>query len=365
MEIMVREDGFWKGKRILLTGETGFKGAWLSLWLHMLGANVLGFSKGPVTDPNLYNLLKLADKQKSVVADICNYRVLSKVVEDFCPQIVIHFAAQAIVRHSYFNPLDTFSSNVMGTVNLLEACRSSRCVRVVLNVTSDKCYKNKEWLWGYRENEELGGNDPYSCSKACAELINHSFTQSFFHENDYEEHGVAIATARAGNVIGGGDWSADRLIPDCVRAVVADEQITIRNPEAVRPWQYVLDPLNGYLLLIEKLFVEGPVFNGSWNFGPHDEDCRNVKEVVEMFLERIGGVTRLVLRPQNRSLSEANVLKLDCSKAKSLLGWKAVIPLEKSIEEIANWTKAFVEGKNMQKVSLEQIKAFCRYEGIR
>lgn len=362
MENLVNHASFWRGKKVFLTGQTGFKGSWLSLWLGMLGAEVLGFSNGPVTQPNLYTHLDLDSTQKNVVGDICNYQTISKVISDFNPQIVIHFAAQAIVRHSYKHPLETFSANIMGTANLLEACRNLKDLRVILNVTSDKCYANKEWLWGYRENEELGGADPYSCSKACSELITSSYRQSFYNDQHYNKHGVAIASARAGNVIGGGDWSEDRLVPDCIRAIIAKESITLRNPNATRPWQYVLDPLNGYLILLEKLFTNGPEYNGGWNFGPHDEDTRTVKWIVDEIFRKMDVTNKSVTDIAHPQPHEANFLKLDCSKAASLLGWKAKIPLEKSIDEISVWSKAFMAGKDMKEICMDQIRTFCEYK---
>jgi len=353
---------FWQGKRVFLTGHTGFKGSWLSLWLKMMGAEILGFSTGPLTNPNLYSILSLDSLLLNITGDILDYKILSKAISKFKPQIVIHMAAQSLVRRSYNSPLETIAVNITGTANLLEACRIAKDLKVILNVTSDKCYKNQEWLWGYRENEQLGGIDPYSCSKSCSELITKSYRESFFNQKDYDKHGVAIATARAGNVIGGGDWSEDRLIPDCILALTAGKKIKLRNPNSIRPWQYVLDPLHGYLLLIEKLFESGPRFSGSWNFGPNEDDAKEVRWIVDTICRKMnhkpGYETNSETQPH-----EANFLKLDCSKSKSLLKWKPKMRLAESINEIIFWTKAYMEGKDMKQISIDQVNSFLSKEG--
>ncbi|MGI0056407.1 MAG: CDP-glucose 4,6-dehydratase, partial [Nitrosarchaeum sp.] len=271
---------FWKGKKVLVTGHTGFKGSWLSLWLQKLGTDLVGFSKDVPTTPSLYELADVGNGMTSVIGDVRNY----KQVEDFLkknePEIVIHLAAQAILRRSYQDPVETYSTNVMGTVNVLEAVRKSSSVKVVLNVTSDKCYQVKNSSEGYREDNPMGGFDPYSNSKGCAELVTSSYRNSFFNQHDYDKHGISLASARAGNVIGGGDWGADRLVPDIMRGVLGGKEIIIRNPNSVRPWQYILDPLEGYLVLIEKLWKNGSDFSEGWNFGPTTNDLKPVSWIV-------------------------------------------------------------------------------------
>lgn len=350
-------NSFWRGRKVFITGHTGFKGSWLVLWLNMMGAEIAGYSTGPVTNPNLYEELLLDSSITNIYGDICDYNLLSQAISEFNPQIVINMAAQSLVRPAYRSPLETYSVNCMGTANLLEACRYLGDLRVILNITSDKCYENHEWLWGYRENEPLGGYDPYSSSKACSEIITRSYRKSFFNENDYDKHGVAIATARAGNVIGGGDWSEDRLIPDCIRSIVNSEKIIIRNPTSIRPWQYVLDPLNGYLMLIERLYNEGPQFNGGWNFGPNDEDAKEVRFIVDVICRKMDHKPGYEITSFKQP-HEANYLKLDCSKAKALLNWKPKMRLEKSLDEIVLWSTAYIKGQNLKRITLDQINAF-------
>lgn len=353
---------FWRGKRVCITGHTGFKGSWLCLWLHMLGADVLGYSNGPVTQPNLFELLSLGDSVTNINGDILDYIHFSKIIAEFSPQIVIHMAAQSLVREGYRSPLQTYAVNCMGTANVLEACRYVDGLQVILIVTSDKCYENREWVWGYRENEPLGGIDPYSSSKACSELITQSYRESFFSRKNDDEHGVAIATVRAGNVIGGGDWSEDRLVPDCIRAFMNKEQIVIRNPYAIRPWQYVLDPLHGYLMLIERLFVDGPKFNGSWNFGPDEDDAQEVRWIVEKFCDTMNHTPWYAISGDEHP-REALFLKLDCAKAKSLLKWKPKMKLSESIDEIVYWAKSYLTGKDTRHISIEQINRFISKKG--
>lgn len=265
---------FWKDKRVFLTGHTGFKGGWLTIWLSAMGAKVVGFSLAPNTNPNLFEVANVASScEDSHICDIAHFEHLRKTMLLAKPDIVIHMAAQPLVRYAYLNPVETYATNVMGTVHVLEALRSCKTVRAAVMVTTDKCYENKEWTWGYRENDSMGGYDPYSNSKSCAELVSASYRQSFFSEKDYAKHGVAIASARAGNVIGGGDWSADRLIPDAISAFESGKALMIRNPLSIRPWQHVLEPLSGYLVLAQALYEKGIDFNGAWNFGPHDARC--------------------------------------------------------------------------------------------
>jgi CDP-glucose 4,6-dehydratase len=265
---------FWKGKRVLVTGHTGFKGGWLSLWLQQMDAEVCGYSLPAPTDPSLFVVAHIADGIRSVEGDIRDLEHLKRVVAEFRPEIVFHLAAQPLVRQSYRDPVETYSTNVMGTVNVLEAVRQVGGVRVVVSITSDKCYENREWCWAYRENEAMGGYDPYSSSKGCAELVTAALRNSFFHPDKFAEHGVAVASARAGNVIGGGDWAKDRLVPDMIRAFMCRETVVVRSPNAVRPWQHVLDPLSGYLRLAEKLWESGGEFAEAWNFGPAEDDAR-------------------------------------------------------------------------------------------
>ena len=348
---------FWAGKRVFLTGHTGFKGSWLSLWLQSMGANVTGFSLLPPTTPSLFEVAHVADGMQSIMGDVRNLADLQKAMGDAKPEIVIHMAAQALVRHSYDNPVETYSTNVMGTVHLLEAVRGTPSVKAVLNVTSDKCYENREWVWGYRENEPMGGFDPYSNSKGCAELVTSAYRNSYFHPEKYKEHGVAIGSGRAGNVIGGGDWARDRLIPDTMRAIVQGKPVGIRNPHSVRPWQHVLEPLSGYLLLAQRLHEDGPAFAEGWNFGPNDDDSKPVQWIVD-------GLTRAWGEGASWKLDggdhphEAHYLKLDCSKAKTCLPWQPRWSLATAIDQICVWHKAHIAAADMQAMCLHQIKQY-------
>lgn len=363
MEIMVIsmiDYEFWKNKKVFMTGHTGFKGSWLSLWLHLLGAKVTGYSLTPSTHPSMYELCKLDEIVHSYIADIRNRDELIQAMIDSSPDVVIHMAAQPIVRESYKNPVETYETNVLGTVNVLEAVRTAANqgikIQGVLNVTSDKCYENNEWEWGYRENDRLGGRDPYSNSKACAELVTDSYRRSFF-----KQLGIPVATARAGNVIGGGDWASDRIIPDCIRACLNGEKMNIRYPEAVRPWQHVLEPLHGYLLLLEKLSKEGFSWSGAWNFGPNDEDIRTVKWIVTEFYRKWGESASFKIEQQDNQEKEALVLKLDCSKAKQRLHWRPVWDLSKALDKIVEWIRAYESGKeDLRNFSMKQIKEFMK-----
>jgi CDP-glucose 4,6-dehydratase len=273
-------NGIYDKRRVLITGHTGFKGSWLCLLLHKLGADVYGYALEPPTNPSLFIEANIAELITSYIGDIRDLNKLTKLFQKIQPEIVIHMAAQPLVRESYKNPVETYEINVMGTVNILEACRNTPSVKAIVNVTTDKCYENKEWYWGYRENEPIGGYDPYSNSKGCSELVTSAYRNSYFNPNEYVNHGVAIATARAGNVIGGGDWADDRLIPDFIRAISKGEKVKIRNPNAIRPWQHVLEPLSGYLILAEKLFTQGAPYAQAWNFGPDDNDAQNVEWII-------------------------------------------------------------------------------------
>jgi len=341
---------FWQGKRVLLTGHTGFKGSWLSLWLQTLGAELVGYALTSPTSPSLFEVAHVADGMTSITGDVTDYKQLYQVIEQYRPEIIIHMAAQSVVRTSYVDPVSNYNTNVMGTVHLFEAVRQLGGVRAVVNITSDKCYENREWVWGYRENDPLGGYDPYSSSKACAELVTSAYRNSFFNPADYAEHGVAIATARAGNVIGGGDWTPDGLVSDIVQSLLQKRPVLIRNPYATRPWQHVLDALNGYLTLAEHLYNQGPAFADAWNFGPYDSDIKPVGWLVEQLLTLWGeGATW----EQDRAYQphEANSLSLDCAKARLKLGWSPKFSLAQGLEQIITWTRAYQSDADMRQVT--------------
>lgn len=350
-------EGIFSGKKVLITGHTGFKGSWLSLLLNKLGADVHGFALPPPTNPSLFEEAKIGELITSYIGDVRDLDQLSDVFNQVKPEIVIHMAAQPLVRDSYKIPVETYAINVMGTVNVLEACRHTESVRAIVNVTTDKCYENKEWHWGYRENEPMGGFDPYSNSKGCSELVTSSYRNSFFHPKDYDKHGVAIASARAGNVIGGGDWAPDRLIPDFIRAISQNRNVVIRSPYAIRPWQHVLEPLTGYLTLAAKLYTEGAKYDGGWNFGPDDKDARNVEWIMQKICKLWGdGATYEV--DTNPQPHEASYLKLDCSKAKAELGWVPKWNIKTTLRSIVDWNKAFMSGKNIREITLQQINQY-------
>jgi CDP-glucose 4,6-dehydratase len=344
---------FWRGRRVLLTGHTGFKGAWLSLWLQSLGAEVTGYSNGVPTDPSLYELANVARGMRSIEGDVRDLRAVTGALAEAAPEVVIHMAAQSLVRRSFAEPVDTYETNVMGTVNVLEAVRvSGSRVRAVVNVTSDKCYENREWEWGYREEEAMGGHDPYSSSKGCAELITAAFRRSFFSDPD----GVRLASARAGNVIGGGDWGEDRLVPDIMRAALAGEEVRVRNPNSLRPWQHVLNPLSGYLVLAQALWG-GPENAGGWNFGPSDEDAMPVGAIVERLAELWPSELRWTL-DEGPHPHEARYLKLDSSRARGQLGWQPLVSLEDALRSIVEWYGALAGGEDMGAVTRGQIESF-------
>lgn len=345
---------FWDGKKVLLTGHTGFKGSWISVWLQQLGAELVGYALSPPSNPSLFELADVASGMTSVESDIRDLDKLANVARRHQPDIVIHMAAQSLVRHSYDYPVETFATNVMGTVNLLEAVRRTDSVRVVLNITSDKCYENREWCWGYRENEPMGGHDPYSSSKACAELLTAAYRNSYFSGPASR---TLLASARAGNVIGGGDWAKDRLIPDIVRAFMANEPVTIRYPSALRPWQHVLEPLSGYLALVENLWEHGGEFAEGWNFGPNDADARPVMWIVDHMVKQwgAGAAYRLDEQPNPH---EANYLKLDCSMARQRLKWRPQLDLHTALEWVIDWYKACQQRQNMRQVTEDQIRTY-------
>lgn len=345
---------FWAGKRVFLTGHTGFKGSWLSLWLQSMGAEVTGFALAPPTVPSLFDSARVAEGMHSIEGDVRDLGALGDALRQAAPQIVIHMAAQSLVRYSYAEPVETYAVNVMGTVNLLEAVRQTPGVQAVVNVTTDKCYENREWVWGYRENEPMGGHDPYSNSKGCAELVSASYRASFFNALTYTEHGVALATARAGNVIGGGDWAKDRLIPDILTAFEQGRVVDIRNPNATRPWQHVLEPLRGYLTLAERLCNEGPQWAEAWNFGPADEDARPVGTIVRRMAELWGSDAKWRTDPTPQP-HEAQYLKLDISKARGRLNWHPRMGLDQALESIVDWSKRRREGGDVRETTLAQI----------
>jgi CDP-glucose 4,6-dehydratase len=353
------ERTFWEGKRVFLTGHTGFKGSWLVLWLNALGAKVTGYALEPPTDPSLFELCHLDELVNSRIADVRDGETLCRTMADANPEIVIHMAAQPLVRDSYKIPVETYAINVMGTVNLLESVRNCKSVRAVVNVTTDKCYENREWVWGYRENEAMGGHDPYSNSKGCAELVTAAYRSSYFNPTSYEDHGVALASARAGNVIGGGDWATDRLIPDCVRALLRGEKIAIRNPHAIRPWQHVLEPLSGYMFLAQKLYEEGARFATGWNFGPDDNDAKPVEWIVRRMCADWGeGASYEIDRGEHPH--EAHYLKLDCSKAKAELGWHPRWNLDTAIDRSIEWARAYQQNRNLRDICLQQIEEYSK-----
>ena len=331
---------FWRGKKVLITGHTGFKGAWLSLWLRHLSAKVMGFSLPPPTIPSLFELTSLRDVIDSIEGDVRDLDLLKKVVGAHRPEIVIHMAGQALVLRSYVDPIETYSTNIMGTVNVLEVIRQIGGVRVVIIITSDKCYDNREWIWGYREFDPLGGLDPYSSSKGSAELVTTAFRHSFFNPLEFDRHGVGVASVRAGNVIGGGDWAEGRLVPDIMKAIRENRVIKIRNPDSYRPWQHVLEPLRGYLMLAEKLYNHGPDYAEAWNFGSNSLDLRPVVWILEKIAEVWGPGVQWELE-EKKQPHEARFLNLDCSKAKMRLGWEPKLDLEQVLNWTVSWYKTF------------------------
>jgi CDP-glucose 4,6-dehydratase len=347
----------WQGKRVFLTGHTGFKGGWLALWLARLGAEVRGYALDPATDPNLFTAARVGAIVDDLRGDIRDAATLQSAMRSFAPEVVFHLAAQPLVRASYDDPILTYETNVIGTARVLDAIRRSSSVRAVVCVTSDKCYDNKEWPWGYRESDPLGGYDPYSSSKACAELVSAAYRQSYFPVAKLSEHGVALATARAGNVIGGGDWSADRLIPDLVRGFLSGQPVRIRRPNAIRPWQHVLEPLHGYIRLAEQLLARDPRFATAYNFGPSDDDARPVAWIAEKMTGFWGNGAKWVL-DADPGAHEAGYLKLDASRARADLGWTPHLRLETALEWLVQWTRAWHSGADMHAFTLAQIEAY-------
>jgi CDP-glucose 4,6-dehydratase len=348
---------FWRGRRVFLTGHTGFKGSWLSLWLNKLGADVTGYALDPPTQPNLFEQARVADSMHSIRGDIRDLAHLKSAIAECRPGVILHLAAQSVVRASYEDPVESYSSNVMGTVNLLEAVRQLKQPCAIVNVTSDKCYENREWIWGYRENEPMGGHDPYSNSKGCAELVTSAYRDSFFSPETIADHGIALGSARAGNAIGGGDWTSFQLIPDLMRAFLAGKPCLIRNPSAYRPWQFLLEPLRGYLILAERLSENGARFASGWNFGPADADIKPVSWIADELVGLWGNGASWTL-DSGAHPHEAHALKLDATKAATGLGWRPVLPLKQTLAWIAEWYQAFRESADLGKLTLKQIEEY-------
>lgn len=343
---------FWKGKRVFLTGHTGFKGSWLSIWLQSMGADLHGLALTPPSTPALFDEAGVVSGMNNTIGDIRDYKTVHDAIKTCKPDIIIHMAAQPLVRYSYHAPIETYATNVMGTVHVLEAARQVGTVKAIVNVTTDKCYDNKEWFWGYREDEPMGGYDPYSNSKGCSELVTSAYRRSFFQQS-----GIALASARAGNVIGGGDWAKDRLVPDILRAFEKSQSVVIRNPHATRPWQHVLEPLSGYMILAERLYCDGQVFAEGWNFGPHEEDARPVQWIVEHMVKTWGCGASWELDGGEHP-HEATYLKLDISKAKNKLAWQPRWNLSKALAEIIDWHNHWLKKGDVRSKCLQQIEDF-------
>lgn len=350
---------FWQNKKVLITGCTGFKGSWLTIWLNSLGAEIYGYALTPPTIPSMWDDMQLEKLCTNVCyADIRDHSKLKHFIIDSGVEIIIHMAAQPLVRYSYTHPRETYEVNVMGIVNLLDAVRETDTVKAVVNVTSDKCYENKEWVWAYRENEPMGGYDPYSNSKGCSELVTSAFVNSYFSDT---ENKTAIASARAGNVVGGGDWAEDRLIPDIIRSFSSNQEVFIRHPNAVRPWQHVLEPLSGYLTLSERLYTEGTKYSGGWNFGPLDNDNKTVEQIVSKMCSIWGNNAFWAKDVNEQHPHEANLLRLDCSKSRILLGWHPIWDSETALEKLTLWYKAyFAQQQDMLNLSRQQIDEYMR-----
>jgi len=351
-------NSFYKDKRVLITGHTGFKGSWISIWLQNLGAKVIGYGLDPYRSDDNFVVSGLKNRVIDIRGDIRDYKKLLEVFNIYKPEIVFHLAAQALVKESYENPKETYETNVMGTLNVLECIKNSAIVKVSIMVTTDKCYKNIEQIWGYRENDPMGGYDPYSSSKGCAEILIDSYRNSFINPKDYKSHGKSIATVRAGNVIGGGDWSRNRIIPDCIRALKENKDIEIRNPNAIRPWQHVLEPLSGYLLLASKMYEDGVSYCSGWNFGPNSDSIVSVGNIVEAIIKEWGYGKCIDISSVN-SPHEANLLTLDCTKAKTYLQWFPKLNVQEAIKFTVDWYKDFMD-KDAYDLCINQIKNYCK-----
>lgn len=357
VENMVTNENFWLNKKVFITGHTGFKGSWLATWLQLMGAKVTGYALSPQTQPSIFNLANVASSITSIEANILDVETLTRTIKEQSPDIIFHLAAQPLVHYSYQNPTETYTVNVIGTVNVLESIRTVDSVRAVIVVTSDKCYENQEWMWGYRETDPMGGFDPYSSSKGCAELVASAYRRSYFNPAHYNKHGVALATVRAGNVIGGGDWAAARLIPDLVRSFIKNEIAIIRNPDAYRPWQYILDLLQGYLMLAQKLWEDGVNFADAWNFGPNEDNVKSVSWIADRLVNLWGENARWVLG-ENKLLHEAMCLKLDCNKSRTMLGWVPKMSITESLTNTCAWYQAHHHQQDMKTFTEQQIRDF-------
>ena len=354
---MVINLNFWKNKKVLLTGHTGFKGSWLSIWLKKLGVELVGFSKDIPTKPSLFEIAKVSEGMTSITGNIEDFTAIQKVLKENKPEIVIHMAAQSLVRKSYEEPINTFATNVMGTVNLLQAVKTTGNTLVLINITSDKCYENKGTEKAFSENSPMGGYDPYSSSKGCAELVTSSFRDSFFNLKEFERHGCSLSSVRSGNVIGGGDWAKDRLIPDIMNSISKRIPTQIRNTRSIRPWQFVLEPLFGYLILAQRMWEEGKEFSEPWNFGPDETDCKSVKWILEKISKEWNdGFSWKEDTKDNPH--EAEMLKLDCTKAKKRLGWKTKLDVTETIEWTVNWYKEYFKNSDMKEYTENQIDKF-------
>lgn len=345
---------FWQNKKVLITGHTGFKGSWLCLWLQQLGADLCGLSLEPETSPNLFELAQVADNMQHHIGDIREFNTVKSIVDAFQPEIIIHMAAQPLVRYSYDHPIETYATNVMGTAHVLEAARHCESVRSIVNITTDKCYENKEWQWGYRENEPMGGYDPYSNSKGCAELVTSAYRSSYFNQTK-----LGLASARAGNVIGGGDWSQDRLIPDIINSLMNDKEIMIRYPNAIRPWQHVLEPIYGYMMLAEKLWHEPEKYSEGWNFGPYSQSAIKVIDLVKKMVDGWQKPNKgWDIESSENQLHEANYLKLDISKATGQLNWLPALDIDTTLGWVTDWYQAWLDNSNMKEYTLKQIQNY-------
>lgn len=353
---------FWKNRKVFLTGHTGFKGGWMSLWLQSLGAELTGYSLEPVTKNNLFTITEIGKNMNSIIGDIRDLESITKHMKECAPEIVIHMAAQPLVRDSYVNPIKTYSTNLMGTINLFEAARETENVKVVINITSDKCYENYETTHSFKETDPMGGFDPYSNSKGCSELITSSYRNSFFKDGGFDNSKeIAIASVRAGNVIGGGDWSKDRLVPDILNSFEKNKAVTIRNPNAIRPWQHVLEPIGGYLSLAEKLYTKGNQFSEGWNFGPKHDGVKTVEWIVQ-YMRKSWGNQPEYIHDIGDNPHEAKLLMLDISKAEKKLGWTPKLSIEEAIDNVISWHKEFLNSSDMRSISLEQIKNYINKE---
>ena len=350
-------ENIYKNKTVLVTGHTGFKGSWLCIWLKKLGAHVIGYSLEPYTKRDNFVTTGLKDKMPHIIDDIRKYEKLREVFLEYRPEFVFHLAAQAVVRESFVNPKETYDVNIGGTINVLECCRLVESVKVIINITSDKCYENKEWIWGYRENDSLGGYDPYSSSKGCSELITSAYRKSFFNPAGFAKHHKCLSSVRTGNVIGGGDWQKDRIVPDCIKALENKNPIRVRNPNASRPWQHVLDPLSGYLHLASIMYREPAKFCGAWNFGPDYNSIISVRDIADMIISEWGS-GKWIDDSNEEEPHEARLLALDINKSKTLLNWNPTLNIKEAVKLTVEWYKKYHEEKNMYDVCLNQIQQF-------